>query len=147
MVHAQSHQRNPENATLKTETFSVSRNEALSHAGLALTKPLFEFNHFVIALSLYPNVQRWVDGLIFSIICGERTNYELSYESALRYQPRGRGGESVGYLAKIYYNQGIYDKALVLLKLLRQNYVNENKLNDAIAMCLGKSKILIGEIV
>eukprot|EP01084_Bolivina_argentea_P300789 518737_1 len=124
------------NSKLNDSIFLINRMEAICHAGLALTRPLFEFNHFVIGLSLFPNVQRWIDGLIFSIICGERTNYELSYESAIRYQPAGAGGESVGYLAKIYYNQGIYDKALILLKLLSQNYVNTNKLNDAIAMCL-----------
>ncbi len=125
------------NNELEEEEFSnILRIEAICHAGLALTRPLFEFNHFVIGLSLFPTVQRWIDGLIFSIICGERNNYELSYESAIRYQSYGSGGESVGYLAKIYYNQGIYDKALILLKLLSQNYVNKNKLNDAIAMCL-----------
>eukprot|EP01084_Bolivina_argentea_P199180 340882_1 len=118
---------------------TISRIEAICCAELAITKPAMPFQYFVAALSLFPHYQRWVDALIFRVICQPNTDYDQSFKTALAYQTPGKGGESVFFLLKLCWAHGAYSIARQMLRLLGVDFVNKRKLYGVFAICLADS--------
>eukprot|EP01084_Bolivina_argentea_P286906 492253_1 len=127
--------------------WNLNTMEALALGRLAVCSPNRFDVYFKIALRHFPNVQRWIDGLLFSTIWDVESkeavylsDYEECYQLALFYQTvcKSKGKDSILYLAELHFKYHSFDKAVNLFRLLDETCINKNELYDAFAYCLAE---------